>query len=390
MNDSSIAAPALTRPKLPWVGTTIFTVMSALAAQHRAINLGQGFPDFDCDPALQQAVNDAMHGAHNQYAPMPGIAPLRERIRDKTAGLYGHLYDAEREITVTAGATQAIMAAIIGLCGAGDEVIVLEPAYDSYLPSIELAGAIAVPVPLDAARNYAVDWDRVRAAITPRTRMLMINFPHNPTGQVLDPADLVALEDIVAKHGIILLSDEVYEHIVFDGALHQSIARSPALAACSVLVSSFGKTFHTTGWKIGYACAPAALMAEIRKVHQFMVFAVSTPMQFALAAYLADPRPYLDLPRFYQARRDRFVAGMAGSRFSLRPSRGTYFVLADYTAISDEPEDRFVRLLIEQHGVAAIPVSAFYRKAVDHRVVRFCFAKRNETIDAALDKLVRV
>ena len=383
------AAPVVPAPidRLPWVGTTIFTVMSALAARHGALNLGQGFPDFDCDPALQDAVTQAMRAGHNQYAPMPGVLPLRERIAAKTAALYGHRYDVEHEITVTAGATQAIMAAIIALAGPGDEVIVLEPCYDSYQPSIDLSGARAVRVPLDAARNYAVDWDRVRAAITPRTRLLVVNFPHNPTGQVLDAADLAELEDIVEHTGITVLSDEVYEHIVFDGREHQGIARSPLLASRAVLVSSFGKTFHATGWKIGYICAPAALSAMVRKVHQFMVFAVSTPMQHAIAAYLADPRPYLDLPAFYQRKRDRFRAALAGSRFRLLPSRGTYFVLADYSEISRDPEDVFVRWLIERHGVAAIPVSAFYREAFDNRVVRFCFAKRDETLDAASGKL---
>jgi methionine aminotransferase len=383
------AAPVVPAPidRLPWVGTTIFTVMSALAARHGALNLGQGFPDFDCDPALQDAVTQAMRAGHNQYAPMPGVLPLRERIAAKTAALYGHRYDVEHEITVTAGATQAIMAAIIALAGPGDEVIVLEPCYDSYQPSIDLSGARAVRVPLDAARNYAVDRDRVRAAITPRTRLLVVNFPHNPTGQVLDAADLAELEDIVEHTGITVLSDEVYEHIVFDGREHQGIARSPLLASRAVLVSSFGKTFHATGWKIGYICAPAALSAMVRKVHQFMVFAVSTPMQHAIAAYLADPRPYLDLPAFYQRKRDRFRAALAGSRFRLLPSRGTYFVLADYSEISRDPEDVFVRWLIERHGVAAIPVSAFYREAFDNRVVRFCFAKRDETLDAASGKL---
>ncbi|MCA3152655.1 MAG: aminotransferase class I/II-fold pyridoxal phosphate-dependent enzyme, partial [Rhodocyclaceae bacterium] len=316
--------------------------------------------------------------------------PLRERIASKTAALYGHRYDADQEITVTAGATQALMAAIVALSGPGDEVIVLEPCYDSYQPSIDLAGASAVRVPLDAARNYAVDWDRVRAAITPRTRLLIVNFPHNPTGQVLDAADIASLEAIVEHSGITVLSDEVYEHILFDGRSHQGIARSPLLASRGVLVSSFGKTFHATGWKVGYACAPAALSAMIRKVHQFMVFAVSTPMQHALASYLDDPTPYLDLPAFYQRKRDRFCAALSGSRFRLLPSQGTYFVLADYSSISDEPEDVFARWLIERHGVAAIPVSAFYREGYDNRVIRFCFAKREDTLDAAVDKLLTV
>ena len=384
------ASPPTPIDRLPWAGTNIFTVMSALATRHRAINLGQGFPDFDCDPLLQQAVTEAMHAGHNQYAPMPGVLPLRERIAAKTALLYGHRYDIEREITVTAGATQAIMAAVMALAGPGDEVIVLEPCYDAYQPAIDLAGAATIRVPLDAARDYAVDWDRVRAAITPRTRMLIINFPHNPTGQVLDAADLAALESIVERTGITILSDEVYEHIVFDGREHQGIARSPLLAARGVMVSSFGKTLHTTGWKIGYVCAPAALTAMIRKVHQFMVFAVSTPMQHAIAAYLRDPRPYLDLPAFYQRKHDRFRAALSGSRFRLLPSRGTYFVLADYSAISDEAEDRFAQRLIERHGVASIPVSAFYREGFDNRVIRFCFAKRDDTLDAAVEKLLLV
>jgi len=378
------------RDPLPWVGTTIFTVMSALASRHQAINLGQGFPDFDCDPALQQAVAEAMRAGHNQYAAMPGVLGLRERIAAKTAAIHGHAYDIEHEITVTAGATQAIMAAVMALCGPGDEVIVLEPCYDSYQPSIDLAGATAVRIPLDAGRNYAVDWDRVRAAVTPRTRLLMINFPHNPTGQVLEPADIAALESIVEATGITVLSDEVYEHIVFDGREHQSIARSPLLASRGVLVSSFGKTFHATGWKVGHVCAPQALSAMIRKVHQFMAFSVSTPMQHALAAYLEDPRPWRGLPAFYQRKRDRFIAALEGSRFRLLPSRGTYFVLADYSAISRETEDVFVRRLIERHGVAAIPVSAFYRDAFHNHVVRFCFAKRDETLDAAAEKLLAI
>lgn len=378
------------RDPLPWVGTTIFTVMSALANRHQAINLGQGFPDFDCDPALQQAVTDAMRAGHNQYAAMPGVPALRERIAAKTASLHGHGYDVDHEITVTAGATQAIMAVVMALCGPGDEVIVLEPCYDSYQPSIALAGASAVRVPLDAGRDYAVDWARVRAAVTPRTRLLMINFPHNPTGQVLEPADIAALESIVEDTGIIVLSDEVYEHIVFDGREHQSIARSPLLAARGVLVSSFGKTFHATGWKVGHVCAPAALSALIRKVHQFMAFSVSTPMQHALAAYLDDPRPWQGLPAFYQRKRDRFCAALQGSRFRLLPCRGTYFALADYSAISNEPEDVFAHRLIERHGVAAIPVSAFYREGFDNHVVRLCFAKRDDTLDAAAARLCSI
>jgi methionine aminotransferase len=388
---AAFAVPRLPGPaageRLAWAGTTIFTVMSALAARHGAINLGQGFPDFDCDPGLQQRVAEAMRAGHNQYAPMPGVPALREAIAAKVARQYGHAYDPDAEITVTAGATQAIMAAVFALAGPGDEVIVLEPAYDSYLPSIELAGATAVRVPLDAARGYAPDWDRVRAAITPRTRLLMLNFPHNPTGAVLDADDLRALERMLEGTGVAVLSDEVYEHIVFDGLEHMSLARSPALAARTVVISSFGKTFHATGWKVGWCCAPAALSARLRRVHQFMMFSVSTPVQHGLAAWLADPMPYQSLPAFYQAKRDRFVDGLAHTRFRPLPAQGTYFVLADYSPMSDLPEQDFARHLIERHGVAAIPVCAFYREPVERRVVRFCFAKRDSTLDAALERL---
>ena len=345
--------------RLPQVGTTIFTVMSALAA------------------------------GHNQYAPMPGVPALRQAIAAKQEALYGHRYDADQEITVHAGATQAIMTAVFALVHPGDEVIVFEPVYDSYVPSITLAGATPVYIPLDHRNGYAPDWQRVRDAITPRTRLLMLNFPHNPTGRTLGDADLRALEDIVAKTGILLLSDEVYEHIVFDGQPHTSRSTSPLLAAHSVEISSFGKTFHPTGWQLGYAMAPAPLSAEIRKVHQFMVFAVNTPAQHAVAAYLADPSPYLELPAFYQAKRDRFVAGLQRSRFRPQPCPGTYFVLADYSAISDQPEAGFAKQMITDYGVAVIPVSIFYERPVENRMVRFCFAKKEATLDAALERLQR-
>ncbi len=385
-------APALSaRPsKLPGVGTTIFTVMSRLAAEHGAINLGQGFPDFDCPPRLQQLVTEAMAAGHNQYAPMAGLPALREAIAAKIEHLYGAYYDPETEVTVTAGATQALFTAILALVDQGDEVIVLEPAYDSYAPSIALAGGRMVTVPLDHAAGYRVDWARVHAAITPRTRMLILNSPHNPTGAILGEADLRELERIVAAHGLLLLADEVYEHIVFDGEPHASLSRSPLLARNSLVVSSFGKTFHATGWKLAHCCAPAPLMAEFRKVHQFNVFAVNHPMQAALTRYLEDPAPYLGLPAFYQAKRDRFVAGLARTRFRPLPSRGTYFVLADYAAISPLPEEEFARWLLLTHGVASIPVSVFYQRPLDHHVVRFCFAKREATLDAALERLARV
>jgi methionine aminotransferase len=375
--------------RLPRVGTTIFTVMSQLAAKHGAVNLGQGFPDFNCDEALQARLAEAVRAGHNQYAPMTGVPALRAAIAAKNEALYGHRYDLDAEITVTAGATQAIMTAVLALVHPGDEVIVLEPAYDSYVPSIELAGGRPVFVPLDAARGFAPDWDRVRAAITPKTRLLMINFPHNPTGRVLADADLAALERIVAETGVLLLSDEVYEHIVFDGVPHRSVMRSPLLAARSVVISSFGKTFHTTGWKVGYACAPKELTAEFRKVHQFMVFAVNTPAQHAFAAYLEDPSPYLGLPAFYQAKRDLFVAGLQGTPFKVLPCPGTYFLLADYGALSDLPEAEFAQRMIVDYGVAVIPVSVFYDRPVDNRIVRFCFAKKDETLRSALARLQR-
>jgi methionine aminotransferase len=382
-------APHPGASKLPGVGTTIFTVMSQLAAERGAINLGQGFPDFDCTAALRQAVTQAMDEGCNQYPPMAGVPALRQAVAQKVERLQGHRYDAEREITITAGATQAIFTAVLALVRAGDEAIVLEPAYDSYGPAIALAGGSVVPVALDHARGYRVDWDRVRAAITPRTRLLIVNTPHNPTGSVLDAQDLRELEGIVAAHDIFLVADEVYEHIVFDRRPHLSLSSSPALAARTFVISSFGKTFHCTGWKVGTCCAPAPLSEEFRKVHQFNVFTVNHPMQVGIARYLADPRPYLELPDFYQAKRDRFLRGLAATRFRALPCPGTYFVLADYRAISSEGEADFARRLLLEHGVASIPVSAFYRQPIDHGVVRFCFGKKEATLDAALERLAR-
>ena len=376
--------------KLPAVGTTIFTVMSQLAQEYRAVNLGQGFPDFDCDPHLQALVSDAMQHGHNQYAPMAGVPVLRQAIADKVATVYGRRYDVDSEITVTAGATQAILTAVLAVVRPGDEVIVLEPAYDSYGPAIELAGGRTVPVALDAGHGYRIDWDLVRAAINPRTRMLILNSPHNPTGSVISAQDVRALEQIVRQHPLLLLSDEVYEHIVFDGQPHLSLSCSPLLSTRSFVLSSFGKTFHVTGWKVGYCCAPAPLMAEFRKVHQFNVFTVNTPVQWALAQFLQDRRHYLDLPSFYQRKRDRFVQGLARTRFAALPCQGTYFVLTDYSAISDEPEEAFARRLTVEHGVAAIPLAPFYAEPVNRRIVRFCFAKRDETLDAGIDRLTRV
>jgi methionine aminotransferase len=375
--------------KLPEVGTTIFTVMSQLAVQHGAVNLGQGFPDFGCDPRLQALVTEAMRAGHNQYALMPGVMALREAIAEKTARLYGHQYHPDHEITITAGATQAIMAAIFACVHSGDEVIALEPCYDSYLPSVRLAGGVPVLVPLNAG-DYSVPWDKVRAAISPRTRLILLNSPHNPSGAVFSSADLDALEALVRGSDILLLADEVYEHIIFDGAAHQSLARRPALAERAFVISSFGKTFHTTGWKIGYALAPRQLTEELRKVHQFMVFAVSSAVQNGVAAYLGDPSPYETLPAFYQAKRDRFRAGLAGTRFKLLDCDGTFFQVVDYSAISDETEEAFARRLTIEHGVAAIPLSAFYARPLERRVVRFCFAKKEDTLDLALARLAKL
>ena len=386
------------RSKLPDVGTTIFTVMSRLAIEHQAINLGQGFPDFDPDARLCDLVSRAMAAGHNQYPYMPGVAPLRQAIAEKTQALYGRSYDPETEITVTSGATEALMATVLAAVNSGDEVVVIEPCYDSYLPAIRLAGGTAVPVPLRAPTEddpyYRIDWQRVRDAITSRTRLLMLNFPHNPTGAVLEESDLDALESIVRDTGVLLLSDEVYEHIVFDGKPHASLATRPLLAEHAFVISSFGKTYHTTGWKIGYCCAPRQLSAELRKVHQFMVFTVSSPMQFALAEYMQDPKPYTELSAFYQAKRDRLTAGLANTRFKPLPSPGTFFMLADYSEISKQSEADFARDLTVQHGVTVIPVSAFYQhpdaEASNHRLVRFCFAKKDATLDQAIERLARV
>ncbi len=373
--------------RLPKVGTTVFTVMSALAAQHKAINLGQGFPDFDCDPALLDAVNTAMRAGMNQYPPMAGLPVLRQTVADKVHALYGASYNPDTEITVTAGATQGILTTILALVHPGDEVVVLEPCYDSYQPNIELAGAVCVRVALNPS-DYSVPWDKVAASVTPKTRLIVINSPHNPTGTVLTADDLAALWRIVDSTGVYVLSDEVYEHMVFDGKPHVSVCSHEGLRQRSVVVSSFGKTFHVTGWKIGAVCAPALLMAEFRKVHQFNVFSVNTPMQAALAAYMQDPAPYLELPAFYQAKRDLFRAGLAKTRFKLYPAPGTYFQLVNYAAIaSDKTEVEFARWLTTEVGVAAIPVSPFYDKPVENKTVRFCFAKKDDTLLAALAKL---
>ena len=379
--------------RLPQLGTTVFTVMSALAQQHGAVNLGQGFPDFEGDPALLDAVQAAMRAGHNQYPPMAGVPALRQAIAAKVARLYGHAYDWEREITITAGATQGILTALLAVVSPGDEVIVLEPAYDSYAPNIALAGGVMVPVPLDPL-SFRPDFERIRAALSPRTRALIINSPHNPSGQVWQPEDLRQLATLLEGSEVLVLSDEVYEHMVYDGQQHQSVARLPELAARSLVVSSFGKTYHVTGWKIGYVAAPAPLMAEFRKVHQYNVFSVNTPMQHGLAAYMADPRPYLELSDFYQRKRDRFRAGLAGSGFRLLPCPGSYFQSVDYsgldTPLAQLDDMALCQWLTREAGVAAIPMSAFYSQGSQAKVIRFCFAKREDTLDLALSRLQRV
>jgi len=377
--------------KLPKVGTTIFTVMSQLAATHNAVNLGQGFPDFDGPQALRDALAAAMAAGRNQYAPMTGWPALRQQIALKTKALYGRSVDADSEVTITSGATEALFAAIAAVVNRDDEVIVLDPCYDSYEPAIELNGGVAVHVPLDPA-TFAVDWQRVRDAITPRTRMLIVNSPHNPCGSVLSAADLETLAEITRGTRIIVLSDEVYEHIVFDGALHQSVLRHAELAERSFVVSSFGKTFHCTGWKVGYCVAPRVLSDEFRKVHQYLTFCTFTPAQVALAEILETmPQHYLDLPAFYQARREFFRGLLAGSRLRLLPVAGAYFQVADYSAISQADDLGFCEWLVSQAGVAAIPLSSFYESPpADMRLVRFCFAKSDDVLRAGAERLCRL
>ena len=375
--------------KLPNVGTTIFSVMSNLAAKHQAVNLGQGFPDFDCDPALVQAVGAAMAQGHNQYPPMAGVPVLRQAIAHKIERLQGHAYDPDTEITVTAGATQAILTTILALVHPGDEVIVLEPCYDSYVPNIELAGGHVVRVPLTPG-TFRPDFVKIAAAITPKTRALLINSPHNPSATVWTLAEMQSLQELLAPTNIVLISDEVYEHMVFTdqaGQAHHSAASLPGLAARAFVISSFGKTFHVTGWKVGYVAAPASLMAEFKKVHQFNVFSVNTPMQHGLATYLQNDAAYLALPAFYAAKRDYFRQGLAGSRFTLLPCEGTYFQCVDYSRISDLSEFEFCQWLTREVGVAAIPVSAFYGQPLEQGLVRFCFAKQETTLQAAIQRL---
>ncbi|PTT75948.1 methionine aminotransferase [Pelomonas sp. HMWF004] len=374
--------------KLPQAGTTIFTVMSALAAEHGAVNLGQGFPDFGADPALLQAVTAAMAAGHNQYPPMTGVPALREAVAAKLNGLYGATYDPGSDITITAGGTQALYTALQCCLGTGDECLIIEPAFDSYEPAIRAAGAICVGVPMTA--DYRIDWPAVQAAVTPRTRAIVINTPHNPSGRAATAEDMQALQALAEAHDLVVISDEVYEHMIYDGTPHQSVARHPGLRERSFLVSSFGKTFHVTGWKVGYVAAPPALSAAFRQLHQFTVFTVNTPAQHGIATYLADPAPWQGLNAFYQAKRDLFRAAIAATPLTLLPCEGTYFQTVDYAAVSDLPELDFAKWLTTEIGVAAIPLSVFYQRPQERRHVRFCFAKRDETLAQAAERLAHL
>ena len=377
------------RSKLPDVGVTIFTVMSKLAADHQAINLSQGFPDFETHPDLIALVNDAMRRGLNQYAPMQGVPALREQIAAKIQLLYGATIDPETEVTVTSGATEALYAAITAVVRPGDEVIVVEPAYDAYAPAIQLNQGVPLFVPMTFP-GYRIDWERVGDAITTKTRLVILNSPHNPTGTALEAEDMAALEQIVARHDLLILSDEVYEHIIFDGRRHESMLRYPQLAQRSFVIGSFGKTYHTTGWKIGYCVAPRPLSVEFQKVHQFLTFASSTPVQHAYARFMERRELYTGLEAFYQAKRDKFLQLIRDSRFTPLPCAGTYFQMMGYTEISNEADVDFARRMTLEFGVAAIPPSVFYHDRQDHKVLRFCFAKQDETLVLAAEKLCRI
>lgn len=375
--------------KLPGVGTTIFTIMTQLAHTHNAVNLSQGFPDIDVDPELTELVSKYMRSGCNQYAPMQGVLTLRERISEKIEDLYQAKYDPLTEITVTSGATEALFAAISAVVRKGDEVIVFEPAFDSYVPVIELNGGIPVYLKLKFS-DYGIDWDEVNDIISPKTRLIILNSPHNPTGTVLSTGDISALRQIMQNTDIVIVSDEVYEHITFDGLIHESLSRYPELAQKTFVISSFGKTYHTTGWKIGYCSAPAPLSKEFQKVHQFLTFASNTPIQYAYAEFMKKKDKYLQLPSFYQAKRDMFSSLMKTSRFKVMPCEGTYFQMMDYSRISDEPDIEFAKRLTLDHGVASIPPSVFYHKKDDNRVLRFCFAKKDETLKKAAEILCKI
>ena len=386
------------KSKLPNISTTIFSVMTKLAADVKAINLGQGFPDFAPAEELIALVNQAMLDGHNQYPAMPGVLALRQQIAAKIGALYGAHYDVDEEITVTSGATEALMTSIQALVNNGDEVIVIEPYYDLYVPAVQLAGGTPVIVPMDVPNetqdSYSIDWNKIEDAISRRTRLIIVNSPHNPTGSVFSEDDLVALETLAEKYQLIVLSDEVYEHIVFGSTSHLSCSSRAKLRDRSVVISSFGKTYHTTGWKLGYCVAPKALMIEIRKVHQFTVFTAPSPFQIAMAKFMVDPSSYQQLPEFYRAKRDYLSDGLQNTKFRPLASKGTFFTVVDYTAVSDLLEHDFCVALAKQHGVAAIPLAAFYAsssaKSSNHGLIRLCFAKHESTLDEALDRLANV
>lgn len=387
-------APTLSlESKLPKVGTTIFSVMSALAQEHKAVNLGQGFPDFHADPKLIEHVSQAMMEGLNQYPSMLGVLELREIIAQKIQHLYGKFYDPMQEITVTAGATQAILSAVLCLVSSGDEVIVLEPCYDSYVPNIELAGGVPKAVPLEPG-TFRINFERLSQAITPKTRAIIVNSPHNPSGSTWRQEDLNRLADLLEPTGIYLISDEVYEHMVYAPLLHHSVSSNPRLAKRAFVISSFGKTFHVTGWKIAYTVAPKEMTQEFRKVHQFNVFTVNTPMQHGLARYMVDPQSYLGLPQFYKAKRELFSEGLKRTRFELLACEGTYFQCVSIKGLKGElssmSESEFCEWLIKDIGVAAIPLSAFYMNGFDQGIIRFCFAKKEETLHLALERLSRI
>ncbi len=377
------------RSKLPNVGTTIFTVMTQMANEYNAINLSQGFPDFQCSEKLISLVEKYMRKGYNQYAPMQGVMSLREIISRKTEDLYGYKFDPENEITITAGGTQAIYTAITTFIKEDDEVIVFEPAYDSYIPSILVNGGHPIYVPLKYP-DYQIDWDEVKKMINARTRMIILNTPQNPTGTIFSNNDMEMLTKLVSSTKIMIMSDEVYEHIVFDGNIHQSISRYPKLVERSIIISSFGKTFHTTGWKMGYCLAPESIMKEFRKIHQYLVFSVNTPVQYAVAEFLEDKNEYLSLSSFYQEKRDYFLDLLKGSKYKFTASKGTYFQTLDYSSISDERDKDFAVRLTKENGVASTPVSVFYHDNLNLKILRFCFAKSKETLEKAVEKLLKV
>lgn len=380
----------LINSKLPTVGTNIFSVMSKLAQEHQAINLSQGFPDYPTNPKLISFVSEAMKAGHNQYAPMIGLAPLREAIAEKTQLFYGANYHPEHEVTITAGGTEAIFTALAAVIHAGDEVIVFEPAYDCYAPTIKLLGGLVKPFELHGP-DYIIDWEMVKKLFTANTKMIILNSPHNPTGSILSKTDIDALIKLTKNTDILILSDEVYEHIIYDGAQHQSVALYPELRERSFIAASFGKLLHTTGWKLGYCLAPDKLMAEFRKIHQFNVFSVNSAMQMGIANYLkSDPELYQELAPFFQQKRDLFRSLMAQTRFELLPCKGSYFQCVSYKKISTENDLDMAKRLVVEFGIATIPVSAFYTKGTDDKILRFCFAKEQQTLEKAVERLMKV